>query len=332
MGLRFKLPHVSVETQEMADILSRALAVKLLNEQIVGWDIEVGESPMMRGANHFRCVQLRKTQTNKDILIPAQREYFRKEIPLLIEEIKVKNIRCLIFLDKSAREFYLMLRRAWSMQGEISKFPKVIFLNIGSEKFKLIETFVYRRRESLRKCCPPNLTNEFDEMITLLTEEKLGDAGCKRKGDDGRKILLKIFTDILSVDHYSQIFGNKNIEQLCRILGSCSGANAMVIDDVIMSGRTSTFATHIINKLGKPHSLKLRTIFKKDEVCFMDNPQKYRTYTPWSKSGSFDKKHRHLVKDSRNSRKFVAEARKDKRARRRNRKLRSEIVAIFQVS
>lgn len=69
---------------------------------------------------------------------PEKNERIRQRIEDTIDEIIYHDVKVIFFLDRSARPIYWMIKAAWDAKKIGRPMPKVKFLNIGSEKRKVL--------------------------------------------------------------------------------------------------------------------------------------------------------------------------------------------------
>lgn len=162
---------------------------------------------------------------------PEKQDLIRRRAMEMVDLIIEEHYNILVFLDRSARPIYWILREAWRARGVAAPFPETRFLNIGREKMKL--------------------TDGFD----------------RPQGDEDEKEFWGKFNST----HYVKEMKKRVADQPSHRdwLGRQQQGKVLIVDDVSVSGMTLSLADNFLSyHLPGAEVIKSHFFHEEDEAIF----------------------------------------------------------------
>ncbi len=219
-----------------------------------------------------------------------QREVIKRRAVDLVHE--ANGFDTLIFIDKSARPISYLFRNLWSADQPNKPMPKILFLNIGVEKQKVLQghsALIWERASDWEPFAP-----SIDDLIPRLT----------------------------SIEVFEEVYGKENISQLLQVLKPKEKGKRLIVDELEYTGRTHRFIERLLEAINGNNEYDYFNFLEteQDKEPFKRNIKDI--IIPWRHGGLF-------VQDNNRSA-FLSSPQKKNQVRRRAREIRAELKMLTQ--
>ena len=279
---------------------------------------------------------------------PEKVERLKYRIYDLVDKVRQEKIKCLIFLDRSARPLSWAFRAAWNHEKLKMKRPEILFLNFGQEKQQLVD--YAGGRESLDWLLHLKQSEFENELMKLKKSGKKQKLAKRIKEieefgevkdfplQEDHPFVLK-FSEfgkelLLEEEFYRKFFNQEIVNKWSKNFEKING-KILFVDDYSHSGGTRETLKNMFEYNFPKIDFNFDSIFKKGDSSVFPIPKgaltldpKEQVILPWTLKK--DKALTMMADESKEDRSsLTAKPEKDYEKRARALALKNEIKEIF---